>query len=404
MITYQHPNGTEGRGKFFYEYWSNALDCDELFDIDLDATAPNEQNKNLIYEKFKPDADDILKTSKSNGFVKVFFHWSEDPRKDDEWFDKQCQDLNYNKRQIAQEYDIRFVGATNNPFDDEVLEALQKAVISPIGHLPLRHSARLKLFKEIDPRDYYIIGVDTASSINGCFSAIEVFSFKNFEQVGEIALRLGSLSQYGEIVVDVAEYFSKQTGGRIILGIENNSIGKSIVEDVMDTEYLANLFYEKNKIDNGGIVTEWGINTNGRTKPIMISEAYSQINNYPQYFHSQDLINQLNSIERNNAGQVSSKAYTDMFMATCFCAYIRKMKELDILPLLNFTSEEVERQNTDTIKDLISITSNKDYAVKREASEVIIDSSENNTVFSESFYTPQNPEDENVFHAPFFFK
>ena len=71
------------------------------------------------------------------------------------------------------------------------------------------------------------------------------------------------------------------------------------------------MFHERDKVDQHGIVTEWGINTNARTKPLMVSECYSHINEHPQTFHSQDLVNQLNSLERNNAGQVTSKAYTE---------------------------------------------------------------------------------------------
>ena len=71
------------------------------------------------------------------------------------------------------------------------------------------------------------------------------------------------------------------------------------------------MYHDREKIDAHGIVTEWGINTNARTKPVMVSEAYSHINNHPQTFHSVELVNQLNSLERNNAGQVSSKAYTE---------------------------------------------------------------------------------------------
>ena len=243
--------------------------------------------------------------------LQVYYHWSEDARKDQDWYEEQRKQQNYNSRKIAQEYDIRFVGSSDNPFEDEILEKLQKAVLSPINHLNLPHSTRLKLYKEIDPNDYYLIGVDTASSIDNCYSAIEVYSFKDFEQVGELAIRLGSLSQYSDIVMAAAKYFADKTGGRILLCIENNSIGKAIVEDVAESNLVYYMYHDKEKIDQHGIVTEWGINTNARSKPIMVAECYAHINQTPQFFHSQELIDQLNSLERNNAGQVSSKAYTE---------------------------------------------------------------------------------------------
>lgn len=280
------PNGTEGIGKFFFEMWSNAIDSDEMFELDNTSTLPDETNNNLIYERFKPDSDKIIRKIGSNGFVKIEFHWSEDPRKDDEWFEEQRKQLNYNKRKISQEYDIKFVGGTNNPFDDDVLEKLQEAVTPPIGYLDLPHATRLKLFKEIDPNDYYLIGVDTASSIDNCYSAVEVYSFKNFEQVGELAIRLGSLKQYAEIVKEVASYFVEKANERVLLCIENNSIGKAIVEDVVETDLVYYMYHEKNKVDSHGIVTEWGIATTGKTKPVMVAECcyfYDILNNSLNY-------------------------------------------------------------------------------------------------------------------------
>ncbi len=305
------PNGTQGTGAFFYEYWQKAISSDEIFDIDYKVTEKDEDNGNYIFEKFKPNADEIMNMPGSNGFLQIYYHWSEDPRKDLDWYEEQKRQQNYNSRKIAQEYDIRFVGSSDNPFEDDILDKLQKAVLNPIQHLNLPHSTRLKLFKEIDPTDYYLIGVDTASSIDNCYSAIEVYSFKNFEQVSELVIRLGSLSQFGDIVKATAEFFVEKTGGRIIICIENNSIGKAIVEDVAETNLVYYLYHDKKKIDKHGIVTEWGVSTNGQTKPIMLAEAFAKINESPQNFHSQALVDQLNSLERNNAGQVSSKSYTE---------------------------------------------------------------------------------------------
>lgn len=393
------PNGTEGRGKFFFDYWTGAIDSELIFEIDKDHTKENETNENLIYEKFTKNADEIINTPGTNGFVQVYHHWSEDPRKGPEWYEQQCRDYNYNKRKIAQEYDIRFVGSTNNPFDDDVLEKLQEAVLNPIGFLDLPHATKLKFFKDIDPTDYFLIGVDTASSIDNCYSAIEVFSYKNFEQVAELAIRLGSLKQYAEIVMKTAEYFIEKTGGRVILCVENNSIGKAIVEELVETDLIVYMYHDKSKVDSNGIVTEWGIATTGKTKPIMVAEAYSHINEHPETFHSQDLVNQLNSIERNNAGQVTSSSYTDMFMATCFCAYVRKMRELDILPLLRFNESEIQEKNYLAVKTLIGAVSPRIYANEQNAKEELL---LNSGVMEDKPF--QNPEDEEIFHLPFFYK
>lgn len=394
------PNGAAAgtNGYFFFEYWSGAVDSDLLFELDTEHTKPDEKNQNFVYEKFVPNADEIAADPRSNSFVRVKFKWDEDPRKTQEWYQKQCQELNFNMRKIGQEIDLEFVGSSDCPFSDDVLKKLTDAVIKPIGSIPLSHSANMKLYDEVNQSDYYLIGVDTASAINGCFSAIEVYSFLDFKQVGELAIRVGSLHQYGEMVYDVIKYFVNESGGRVIVVIENNSIGKSIVEQIQMSDLSYYLYHERDKIDSHGIVTEYGISTNARTKPLMVAEAYARINDYPENFKSEELVNQLHALERSNSGQLTSSAYTDIFMATCFCAYARKQKELDILPLIK-TNELVEKQQMEVMTDIIKMSSPKNYAIKKEEHENL------NYVVSEKSIFDENPDNVNVDDngLPFFF-
>lgn len=367
------PNGSEGDGKFFHDYWMNAIDSDNLFEPD-DGQDINIQNKNLYYEKFKKNADDIVSDPSKNSFIRVRYHWSEDPRKDQNWYEIQKKDLNFNERRIGQEIDLEFVGATNCIFPDAVLKQLKKSVSKPIDMIPLLHGVFLKVFKEFNPLDYYIVGVDTASSTEGAFSSVEVFSFKNFEQVAEINVKLGSLTKYGEIVDKLCQYINQLVDGRLIVAIENNSIGKAIIEHLQnhaenDFNWYPYLYYEDSKLDAKGIVKEYGINTNARTKDLMASCLYEFILEGPEYFHSEDLITQLHSITRNNSGLLSSNTYSDCFMAACFCAYARKMKSLDIMPLINFSAKEIENQKLDMVKTISELSSPNEYAKFKLAKE-----------------------------------
>ena len=86
--------------------------------------------------------------------------------------------------------------------------------------------------EEMDKTDYYLIGVDTASGSSGlaAYNAIEVYSYRDFVQVAEANFKLGHLLKYGEIIDAIFRYFRSLVGDRIILCIENNSIGKAPIE------------------------------------------------------------------------------------------------------------------------------------------------------------------------------
>lgn len=220
------PNGIEGEGKFFYEYWSKAQSSDVLFE----PINPGETNNNLIYEKFTSNSDEIMKDETKNSFVSIKYYWKENPIRDEKWYNEQCRELNFDSRRIGQEIDLVFIGSKYSLFSDETLSKLQKSVRQPIKNIQQRYNSTLKLYQEIDPSDYYIIGCDTAASMEGCFSALQIFSFKDFKQVGELAAKFGPEHYYAQVIEDITYDLIQKTGGRVILTIENNTIGKTIVE------------------------------------------------------------------------------------------------------------------------------------------------------------------------------
>ena len=334
------PNGIyapESRGdvpNWFYETWQGALDSDDIFVFE----------DNGKYEKWI-DEDEINKRLKeSNRFIKVRFHWSEDPNKDEEWYEEQKSVLT--KRRVNQELDLKFVGSQHCILEDDVLEQIESMM--PVNSIPLPHLTKLKLYTNFfDPKDYYIIGVDTASSIKGAYSAIEVFQYSNFSQVAEFYAKLGSLTKYGEIVLAVFEYIKKVSNSRVILAIENNSIGQAIIEYCINNSKIPIEQYihsDSNRL---------GINTNPKTKELMIASLIEYINDSPKTtLKSDKIISQISSIERSPNGTIKSSGYTDMVMAAAFCAYVRKRTYLEILPLINKTQEEVNKQQYQLFSDL----------------------------------------------------
>jgi len=289
------PNGIYGSGEWFYKRYSNGIESDELF-IELDTGFEN-WNPNI-------DIDQKLLDLSKNSFIRVSYHWSEDPTKSEKWYNEQVRELD-DERKVNQELDLIFVGASNCIFSDKILGQFKKQQNYEIVNFS-RSQTDMKVFKKfIDPMDYYIIGVDSASSTKGAFDSIEIFTFKNFEQVAEINVKLGSLTKYGQLVDDVFQWLYKIVNNRIILAIENNSIGKSVVEHLMyhsenNFNYLPFIYKELN-------AKEIGINTNVKTKELMIANLYDEIKNNPTIIKSEILIAQLSTIERSNSGTIASK-------------------------------------------------------------------------------------------------
>jgi hypothetical protein len=303
------PNGVEGDGKFFFEMHEKAVVADDLFVMDPVTGI----------EDWVDDSNEIVADPSKNSFIRIRYHWSENPIRTKEWYEQQKKELNFDQRRINQELDLLFVGGTNCIFDDETLQKF--VFIRRAAVIDLKNQVKLDLFQtEFNPKDYYLVGVDTASSIKGAFNAIELFSYRDFEQIAEANVRLGSLTKYGEVIDSLFKWLYKIVGARILLCIENNSIGKAIVEHllyhVLDFNYMPYIYRDLKKSEIPGQAIdmtehEYGINTNSRTKELMISLLYDALKDQPSRLKSQDLIGQLSSIQRSNRGTIRSSSFSD---------------------------------------------------------------------------------------------
>jgi len=211
------PNGIEGSGSWFFNRWTNGIESDLLFEKDLKSP----KNENWV-----ENADLIASDPSKNGFINVRYHWSEDPTKNQEWYQNQCRELS-DQRKVNQELDLIFVGSSNCIFDDDLLSQFKAQEKVELVSCP--HETSLVVYENnLSQNDYYLIGVDTARSLGGAYNSIEIFSFAKFNQIAEFNFRLGSFTKYGQIIEFIFRWLQRQVGNNIILAIENNTIGLTI--------------------------------------------------------------------------------------------------------------------------------------------------------------------------------
>lgn len=368
MLVTSTPNGTQGDGEWFYQRWTNSVESDDLFVFDEDTG----------YESWNEDIDieDAVKDPSKNTFVRVRYHWSEDPSKNEAWYQEQCQELS-DQRKINQELDLLFVGTTQCIFDDDTLASFK--AIKPVTTLPCPHHSKLDIYTNyLDPTDWYIIGCDTAQSLTGNWCAMQVFGFREFNQIAELSQKFGSYYDYGEAIHYVFQWLYSQIGERIILSIENNTIGQAPIEYL--TKHITTFnyapFLDRDVDKSGTLKDEFGVKTTGMTKPLMVGCLVETINENISGFKSQNLINQFGGIEKTASGTFKSRISTDLFMASCFCAYTRKRRAMEILPQIQFTNTQLQQQVFNTVKTAASVASPKSYINYKDKLNSIIGADE----------------------------
>lgn len=321
------PNGTFGIGQWFYRRWMNGVESDSLFASNGDNDEKWDNSKNI---------SSIVNDSSKNSFIRVKYHWSEDPSKDEQWYIQQCQELD-DERQINQELDLKFVGTSNSLFSDTILSKFKGK--QPVKHEMTPNGANFYIFEdenELNSNDYYLVGVDTAESLEGAYCSIEIFSFKDFHQIAEVNHKYGSYTNFSNDIHYVFQWLFSVVGHNIILCNENNSIGRAPIENLLnrtDFNYF-DYFYVENDDENKRKKEEFGIKTTGMSKPLMVGCFIESVKGNENCIKSQELINQISAIEKTSTGNIKSNHYSDLFMGACFCAYVRNKTAIEILPLI----------------------------------------------------------------------
>lgn len=150
---------------------------------------------------------------------------------------------------------------------------------------------------------------------------------------------MGSLTKFSTIVKEVVRYLIVESNSKVLVGIEDNSVGTAIVENLEnDTAFN----FEPYLYGDSKDLYKKGINTNSKTKDQMVSVFYDYVNSDAELIRSNQLIDQLSIIEKRSNGSVAAKSgqHDDLFMASCLCAYMKKQTILDS----KYNTTSVQRQ------------------------------------------------------------
>lgn len=278
------PNGTMGKGRYFFQMWTKAISGDGVY---------------------KP----------------IRMHWSEVPDYDEEWYVGAKAKLNNNARKINQEYELKFLGGENTWLDDDIIEQLSfnnPASIASCSGKPV------KIFQEADPEKLYLIGVDTATVYGTDYSGIVVMDYENFEQVAEFKGKL-QVSELCKIVEQVIDLYPNS-----IIIPEVNSVGNQVIEYFTQHQvYKHHLYYqpEKKKWTKSGVKPrrKFGFTTSIKTRAPLYEAVYEYIRENPSCVKSENLVLELSGLIQTDAGRVEAGGgmNDDLVMAFGFCCYVR---------------------------------------------------------------------------------
>lgn len=310
------PNKTEGIGKWYFQQWTASVNGESQF-------TPHK------------------------------IHWTEIPvfKNDKDWYERQCKLLNYNKKKIAQELELRFIGSDDSLFEEHVQERLQNISIDPIKIEKHKFGGELWYLREYDIRDFFIISVDTASSAGEDFSAIQVMEFETMEQIMEYKGKLEPFL-FAKIVKEVAKLIPNN-----IIVVENTGgFGLSVINELQfDTETSYNIFGEMRQSKSKKKEFIAGLSTTGKSRPLILDAMFSYVSENPEIVRSKRLVMELLGLTNKNEKIQADKGFNDdLALAWGFACYIRKYKSSHLNIQRVNSPEEHQTHNISSALEYIS--------------------------------------------------
>lgn len=285
----------------------------------------------------------------------------------EEWYLKRYKNLN-NPLRARREYLLEWMNSNgNSPFDPDDVE-----LIGELARQRDMNAETYKLNKYFDMTVYseyhgkkpVLIGVDVAGSIGRDSSAIVVVNPETLHPIAIFRSNMIELSKLRKLIQTIV----KKMYPNCVLAIENNSVGKGLIDELKETPISRVLYKEKKTrtIDMGiNNATrkrkiesmEYGYNTNQVTRDQMMETLESVVHNSPSHMGYRELYDEIRFLELKN-GRIdhSSATHDDVTMAYMGVLWIvrygKGLKGKGIYYNISDGSEDYDEITYDTIESM----------------------------------------------------
>jgi len=244
----------------------------------------------------------------------------------DEWFQEAAKKMN-NPLKVRREYLLEWINSNgNSPFDPDDLELIfemSKMNESKAETYKINKYYNLVVYDEYKGKKPVIIGVDVSGGLGRDNTAVVVVNPETLLPMAFFKSNMIPSDHLKKLLVTLVN----KRYPHCILTIENNSVGKPLLDELRDTSISRVLYKEKKKkqIDQGPNnftrkrhreVMEYGHNTNPTTRAQMMEMLESIVHNSHQHMAYPELHNELKFLELKN-GRIdhNSATHDDCIMA-----------------------------------------------------------------------------------------
>lgn len=256
-----------------------------------------------------------------NMFYPTKLHWSLHPDRDNGWFEVETK--NMSQRQIAQEYECNFNASGETVVAPDDIERIEKSVCDPKHRVG--YDRNYWIWQECEDGKKYLLVADVARGDGADYSVFHVIETDTMEIVAEYKGK-PNINDFANILFSAGREY-----GNCLLVVENNNIGYSVLEKLIDLEYPNIYFSTKGTnehidqvaaIGNNNAIA--GFTTSMKTRPLIIAKLEEFIRNKLINIKSVRLLNELKTFVWYLGKPQAMKGYNDdLVMSLAIACWVR---------------------------------------------------------------------------------
>ena len=247
--------------------------------------------------------------------------WDAHPERDRAWFEKETK--NMSRRQIAQELECNFNTSGDTVIHPDDLAWIQQCAKEPAYRVG--HDRNFWIWEKYDENFSYLMVADVARGDGSDSSTFHIIKLETMEIVGEYQGK-PSLDLYSNILFQAGKEY-----GNCLLVVENNGIGISILEKLIDLGY-PNLYYSikgthefvESHVGEANQRALPGFTTSTKTRPLIVAKLEEFIRNRLINLYSSRLFHELKTfIWYNGKPQAMRSYHDDLVMSLAIACWVR---------------------------------------------------------------------------------
>ena len=257
--------------------------------------------------------------SGENDFNPIKLMWDLHPDRDQEWFDKETR--NMSRREIAQEFECNFNTSGDTVIHPDDIGWISSKTVEP----KYRTGFDRNYWEEHQSGSSYVLVADVARGDGADYSVFHIIKLETLEVVAEYQ---------GKPTIDMFATILDGAGreyGNCMIVVENNNVGFSVLEKLIDKSY-PNVYhsvksthdYVEQHIAEGMSNSVPGFTTSMKTRPLIVAKLEEFIRNKLITIYSNRTLREIQTFIWNNGKPQAMRGYNDdLVMSLAIACWVR---------------------------------------------------------------------------------